>query len=254
MAPSTKRASHRTRSPLAQRGTVSLERPSTSWKRSPYARSMRALCGKDQALSCICQGKECVPRVGAPREPRGCSNTALCWCVWMCVVGLWVVSGGEQGAQISYAHIKRNHLGRPCRLQKEHGRMTRHESQLTNCCHGPTSSNIPTQPFVQEASLGLLQSGRENAPLPMHAVTHTQALGRFCQSLTKAFDASVACRRTSVSSSRQLLHCPHEAKPGSHVCWVLPAEQRFQCKSVVASARDRHCQTLGVRVLRCHEH
>ena len=86
----------------------------------------------------------------------------------------------------------------------------------------------------------------------MHAVTHTQALGHFCQSLTKAFDAIVACRRTSVFG--RLLHCPHEAKPGSRVCWVLPAEQRFQCKSVVASARDRQCQTLGVRVLRCYEH
>eukprot|EP00964_Phaeocystis_antarctica_P151340 scaffold118917_cov75-Phaeocystis_antarctica.AAC.1 len=105
---------------------------------------------------------------------------------------------------------------------------------------------------MQEARLCLLQSGRENAPLPVHAVTHTQALGRFCQSLTKAFDAIVACRRTSVFS--RLLHCPHEAKPGSRVRWVLPAEEGIQCQSVAASARDRHCQALGVRVLRCHEH
>lgn len=98
--------------------------------------------------------------------------------VWMCVVGPWVVSGSR--VRIPYAHIKRNHLGRPCRLQKEHGRMTRHESQLTNCYHGPTSSNIPTQPSMQEPCLCLLQSGREDAPLPVHAVTHTQALGHLC--------------------------------------------------------------------------
>ena len=86
-APSTKRASHRTRPPLAQRGTVSLERPSTSWKRSSYARSMRALCGKDQALSCICRGKE--------------SGLRLCWFVCTCVVGLTGLLSGAPGAQLS---------------------------------------------------------------------------------------------------------------------------------------------------------
>ena len=162
----------------------------------------------------------------------------------------WVVEWGARGSTLWGAHIKRNHLGRPCRLQKEHGRMPRHESQLTNCYHRPTSSNVPTQPFMQEAGLCLLQPWRENSPLPVHAITHVQAFRRFCQSQTKALDARVARRRTDVSS--RCVHCPHEANPGSRVRWVLPAELCSQCELVAASERKRDCKTLGVRVLRCH--